>query len=51
MSKESLWNGMKEDLDRWARQGGHDKPEWMTEDMAQGIWEMMQKREEQSYGR
>lgn len=46
MNYEKLWKDLKDDLERWDRQGGADMPE--IED-AGDIWEIMQKREEQSY--
>ena len=45
MNYEKLWKDLKDDLERWERVGGHDKPEIATPG---DIWEMMQKREEQS---
>lgn len=51
MPKTDLWDQLKEDLERWARQGGFDKPSEMTKEQCETMLEVMQKREEQSYGR
>lgn len=51
MPKTDLWDQLKEDLERWARQGGFDKPSELTTEQCAGVLEVMQKREEQSYGR
>ncbi len=41
---KKLWETLKADLDRWTLVGGFDKPEVDTGAM----WELMQRREEQS---
>lgn len=45
MDYAKLWKELKEDLERWERQGGADEPELFG---AGDFWEVMQKREEQS---
>ena len=42
-----LWTELKADLDRWKMAGGFDKPHLDDESLAE-IWEIMQRREEQS---
>ena len=42
-----LWTELKADLDRWKMVGGFDKPHLSEESLAE-MWEIMQRREEQS---
>jgi len=42
-----LWQDQKADLERWRQVGGFDKPALSVESLA-SMWEMMQRREEQS---
>lgn len=46
MTKHELWSQLKEDLERWARQGGFDKPSELTTEQCAAMLEVMQKREE-----
>ena len=41
---KTLWEELKADLERWSTVGGFDKPDLDTGAM----WEIMQRREEQS---